>query len=75
MNAIATAYEGYLRNSRKLTELELQLIRGRTTADNANVIVNQVHDSYQNWEIKARVYYKFKPGVADSSLLLSFWEN
>ena len=68
MNAMATAYKAYLRNSRKLTGLELQLIRGRTTSDNANAIVNQVHDSYQNWETKSRAYYKYRPGVADSSL-------
>ena len=51
MNAMATAYEAYMRNSRMLTGLELQL---RTTLDNASVIVNQVHDSYQNWETKDR---------------------
>ena len=46
----------------------MELIRGRTTADNAKIVVNQVHDSYQNWETKARAYYKFKPGIEDDSL-------
>ena len=68
MNAMGSAYEGYLRNSRKLTGLELQLIRGRTNADNANLVVNQVHDSYQNWETKNKDYYKFKPGVGEDYL-------
>ena len=68
LNAMGSAYEGYLRISQKQTGLELELIRGRTTADNAKLVVNQVHDSYQNWETKARAYYKFKPGVNDDSL-------
>ena len=67
-NAMGSAYEGYLRFSRKLTGLELKLIRGRTTADNAKLVVNQVPDSYQNWKTKAKAYYKFKPGVEDDSL-------
>ena len=48
----------------------MELIRGRTTADNANIVVNQVHDI--NWETKARAYYKFKPGVDDDSLKGTF---
>ena len=58
MNAMATAYEAYMRNSRKLTGLELQLIRGRTTSGNTSDIFNQVHDSYEDWETKTRAYYK-----------------
>ena len=68
LDDMGSSYEVYLRISRKLTGLELKLIRGRTTADNAKLVVNQVPDSYQNWKTKAKAYYKFKPGVEDDSL-------
>ena len=56
LNDMGAAYEAYLRISWKLTGLELELIRGRTTADNAKLVFNQVHDSHQHWETKARAY-------------------
>ena len=59
MNAMAIAYEAYMRNSRKLNGLELQLIRGKTTLGHAGDIVNQVYDSYQDWETKTRAHYKY----------------
>ena len=39
MNAMAIAYEAYMRNCRKLNGLELQLIRGTTTSDHAGDVV------------------------------------
>ena len=67
MNAMAIAYEAYMRNSRKLNGLELQFIWGKTTSGNAGDIVNQVHDSYQDWDTKNRAYYKYRPGGDDLS--------
>ena len=44
-----------------------QSSRGKITSGNAGDIVNQVYDSYQDWETKTRAYYKYRPGDDDLS--------
>ena len=68
LDDMGIAYDEYLRSSRRLTGLELELIRDRVTPNEAKVVVNEVHDSFQSWLNKARAYYKFRPVIEDNSL-------
>ena len=65
LDDMGIAYDEYLRSSRRLTGLELALIRDRVTPNEAKTVVNEVHDSFQSWLSKARAYYKFRPVIED----------
>ena len=68
LDDMGISYDEYLRNSRRLTGLELELIRDRVTPNQAKTVVNEVHDSFESWLSKSRAYYKFRPVAEDKSL-------
>ena len=68
LDDMGISYDEYLRNSWRLTGLELELIRDRVTPNQAKTVVNEVHDSFQSWLSKARACYKFRPVAEDKSL-------
>ena len=68
MRFMGAAFDDYVRRSIRLSGLELDLILDRVTQAQAKTIMNEVHDSFNDWLSKARQYFKYKAVAEDRSL-------
>ena len=66
LKTMGVAFDDYIRRSTRLKGLEIELILKKVTQAQAENIMTEVYDSFDNWLSKARLYFKYK--AVDTSL-------